>query len=148
MPKFSVTGVKIERTLCTYTIEAETPEDARYWVTEGNGDFVAGDDDTLESDWEYDRGFDVRPIHEDGRAGDLIPLPDEPSEIETAPEDTARAGLVLALKCCLADLEGIMPEFEPSGDRTHSGWQSIQDARTAIFNETWDADYAPRTATK
>ncbi len=28
-------------------------------------------------------------------------------------------------RCALADLEGIMPEFEPSGDREHPGWQTI-----------------------
>ena len=28
-------------------------------------------------------------------------------------------------RCALEDLEGIMPEFDPSGDREHSGWQTI-----------------------
>jgi len=40
--------------------------------------------------------------------------------------------LLAALRCAVADLEGIMPEFEPSGDRTHSGWISINEARQAI----------------
>ena len=28
-------------------------------------------------------------------------------------------------RCALADLEGIMPEFDASGDREHPGWQTI-----------------------
>lgn len=39
-----------------------------------------------------------------------------------------------ALRCCDADLEGVMPEYEPSGDRQHSGWQSMKDAKKAIRN--------------
>ena len=34
----------------------------------------------------------------------------------------------------LADLEGIMPEFEPSGDRTHPGWKTIEDLKKVIRN--------------
>ncbi len=37
-----------------------------------------------------------------------------------------------ALKCCLADLEGVMPEFEPGGDREHPGWKSMAEARAAL----------------
>ena len=33
--------------------------------------------------------------------------------------------LIHICRCALADLEGIMPEFEPSGDRQHPGWQTI-----------------------
>ena len=39
------------------------------------------------------------------------------------------------LKCCrnaLADLEGVMPEFEPEGDRTHSGWTTIEELKSAL----------------
>jgi hypothetical protein len=32
----------------------------------------------------------------------------------------------------LADLEGIMPEFEPSGDRTHPAWETIERLKAAI----------------
>jgi len=41
--------------------------------------------------------------------------------------------LLDALRCCLADLEGIMPEFEPNGDRAHPGWQSIEEAKAALL---------------
>jgi len=40
--------------------------------------------------------------------------------------------LVNAARCALADLEGIMPEFEPSGDRTHPGWTTISELRQAL----------------
>lgn len=40
--------------------------------------------------------------------------------------------LLAALKAALADLEGIMPEFEPSGERMHPGWLTIAEARAAI----------------
>ena len=40
--------------------------------------------------------------------------------------------LLAAARCALADLEGIMPEFDPDGDRTHPGWQTIKDLRAAI----------------
>jgi len=34
--------------------------------------------------------------------------------------------LRVAAKCALADLESIMPEFEPSGDREHPAWETIK----------------------
>ena len=34
--------------------------------------------------------------------------------------------LRLAAKCALADLESIIPEFEPSGDREHPAWETIK----------------------
>lgn len=43
-----------------------------------------------------------------------------------------RNKLLTAAKCALADLEGIMPEFEASGDRTHPAWQTIKDLKKAI----------------
>jgi hypothetical protein len=32
----------------------------------------------------------------------------------------------------LADLEGIMPEFEPSGDRQHPAWQTIRELQAEL----------------
>lgn len=40
--------------------------------------------------------------------------------------------MLAALERSLADLEGVMPEFEPSGDRTHPAWQTMVDIRAAI----------------
>ena len=40
--------------------------------------------------------------------------------------------LLAAAKCALADLEGVMPEFEPSGDRTHPAWQTIKELKAVI----------------
>jgi hypothetical protein len=37
--------------------------------------------------------------------------------------------LVSGIKCSLADLEGIMPEYEPSGDRTHPAWKTITELK-------------------
>lgn len=44
--------------------------------------------------------------------------------------------LTLSAKCALADLEGIMPEFDPSGDRKHSAWKTIEELRAALGAET------------
>jgi len=41
------------------------------------------------------------------------------------------AELVGALSCCLADLEGIMPQYAPDWEAC-PGWQSIKDARAAL----------------
>ena len=40
--------------------------------------------------------------------------------------------LLAACKCALADLEGIMPELEPSGDRQLPGWETIKELRATI----------------
>ena len=44
----------------------------------------------------------------------------------------AGPGLLQACRCGLADLEGIMPEIEPSGDRTHPAWKTICELKTVI----------------
>ena len=46
--------------------------------------------------------------------------------------EAGRAKLLDAARCALADLEGIMPEFEPSGDREHPGWKTIEELQVAI----------------
>jgi hypothetical protein len=56
---------------------------------------------------------------------------------ELESESTARLlakapDLLFAAKCALADLEGIMPEFEPSGDREHPAWETIKLLKKAI----------------
>jgi hypothetical protein len=48
----------------------------------------------------------------------------------------AAPDLLDAARCALADLEGIMPEFEPSGDREHPAWQTIKELRAAIAKAT------------
>jgi len=48
----------------------------------------------------------------------------------------AAPDLLQACKCALADLEGIMPEHDPDGDRTHPGWQTIKELRVAINKAT------------
>lgn len=51
---------------------------------------------------------------------------------EAVEESKKDSDLVKALKCALADLEGIMPEFEPSGERTHSAWKTIEELKKLI----------------
>jgi 2-iminoacetate synthase ThiH len=48
----------------------------------------------------------------------------------------AAQDLYWAARCALADLEGIMPEFEPSGDREHPAWQTIKELKAAIKKAT------------
>lgn len=64
-------------------------------------------------------------------------------EYDTFGEDEANArllsaapDLLQAARCALADLEGILPEFEPSGDREHPAWQTIAELKAAIFKAT------------
>jgi hypothetical protein len=40
--------------------------------------------------------------------------------------------LLFVARCSLADLEGIMPEYEPNGERLHPGWQTIEELKAAI----------------
>jgi hypothetical protein len=49
---------------------------------------------------------------------------------------SAAPDLYWAARGALADLKGIMPEFEPSGDREHPGWQTIKELRKAIAKAT------------
>ena len=60
-------------------------------------------------------------------------------EVVDDTENEANARLIASapkmleiLEYALADLEGIMPEYEPSGDREHPGWQTIKDIKEAI----------------
>ena len=42
------------------------------------------------------------------------------------------AELLVICKCALADLQGIMPEFEPDGDRKHPAWRTIKELKKYI----------------
>jgi hypothetical protein len=44
--------------------------------------------------------------------------------------------LLQVAKNALAELEGIMPEFEPSGDREHPGWETIRELKETIASAT------------
>lgn len=52
------------------------------------------------------------------------------SAIRTAKAETVK--LYSAAKNALADLEGIMPEFDASGDRTHPAWKTMKELQEAI----------------
>ena len=72
-------------------------------------------------DPEHDLDFDEK-VHGENEANAKL--------ISAAPE------LLDAAKCALADLEGIMPEFEPSGDREHPGWTTIEELKAVIQKAT------------
>lgn len=40
--------------------------------------------------------------------------------------------LIQAAQLALGDLEEIMPIFEPSGDRTHRAWATIEELSAAL----------------
>ena len=35
----------------------------------------------------------------------------------------------IVCKCALADLEGIMPEFDPDGEKNHPAWKTIEELK-------------------
>ena len=39
-----------------------------------------------------------------------------------------------ALRCALADLEGILPEYDP--EREHPAWETLEEVRAAIAKAT------------
>lgn len=43
------------------------------------------------------------------------------------------------LRCALADLVGVMPEFDVNGDREHSGWETIAELRSLVAAIEGDA---------
>ena len=47
--------------------------------------------------------------------------------------------LLTAAKCALADLEGIMPIFDP--EHSHPGWQTIAELKTAIVELEYQRFY-------
>jgi hypothetical protein len=53
-------------------------------------------------------------------------------------EDGELAGHDTVIQVCrnaLADLEGVMPEIDPSGDKVHPGWRTIRELKTIIKQE-------------
>ena len=59
------------------------------------------------------------------------PLWDSPEGNANARLIAAAPELLAAAKCALADLEGIMPEFDPDGSE-HPGWKTTEELRAAI----------------
>lgn len=35
--------------------------------------------------------------------------------------------IVSVMRCAIADLEGMLPEIDPSGNREHSGWKTLDE---------------------
>jgi hypothetical protein len=59
-------------------------------------------------------------------------LPEEEDDIANARLIAAAPDLLAAAECALADLEGIMPIYELSGDRKHPAWKTMNELRVAI----------------
>ena len=51
--------------------------------------------------------------------------------MEKEPEKSLHK-LVVAAKCALADLVGIMPQIDPGGERNHPGWKTIDELTEAL----------------
>ena len=66
---------------------------------------------------------------EDNASHDVESTPKEPAPKLSTDQLNA---LIQAARCALADLEGIMPEFESSGDREHPAWQTIDELESAL----------------
>lgn len=65
-----------------------------------------------------------------------VGAPDQAESIANARLIAAAPDLLQAARCALADLEGILPEFEPSGDREHPAWQTIAELKAANAKAT------------
>jgi hypothetical protein len=74
-----------------------------------------------------DRTFETGTFWLPEYEGDTVPL-----RVRQMQLMKASPRLLQAAECALADLEGIMPEIEPSGDRTHPGWETIKELQAAI----------------
>jgi hypothetical protein len=46
-----------------------------------------------------------------------------------------KSEIIEVCKCALADLEGIMPEYDPSGDREHPAWVTIEELKKVVKEE-------------
>lgn len=33
------------------------------------------------------------------------------------------------VQCAIADLDGMLPEVDPDGERTHPGWETVEELR-------------------
>jgi hypothetical protein len=40
--------------------------------------------------------------------------------------------IVSVMRCAIADLEGMLPEIDPSGDREHSGWKTLDELNEMV----------------
>ena len=65
---------------------------------------------------------------------------------EYADLEQENAALLQVARRALADLVGVMPEFEPSGDRRHPAWVTIAELATVISQVQGDDDELIRTA--
>ena len=55
--------------------------------------------------------------------------------IDSASKAEDWESIVQVCKNALADLEGVMPEIDPSEDKVHPGWRTIRELETIIKQE-------------
>ncbi len=105
-------------------------------------------DDFTEKPWKYSKHknpnvhkFDIGYIVKEGDEGAIIATVAQKIYDERSAPGEANANgklfaaapdLLQACKCALADLKGMMPEFEVSGDRRHPAWTTIEELRNII----------------
>ena len=80
----------------------------------------------------FSRYFDAQKRWMDAHEGEPMETQDRAKAIGAAEQSVLDQMIALAAKCALADLIGIMPEFEPSGEREHPAWQTIKDLCAAL----------------
>lgn len=84
--------------------------------------------------WKFEFGYIV------GHYGELVanvqPLDNVKERKANANLLAAAPDLLQCAKCALADLEGILPEFETGGDRLHPGWQTLKELKSVIHKAT------------
>ncbi|MCL4296278.1 MAG: hypothetical protein KJ077_11140 [Anaerolineae bacterium] len=72
----------------------------------------------------------VEPVTDDGTRG--FGMYESPQKAHRVAKLLGDGHVIGVLRTALADLYGIMPEFEPSGDREHSGWETIAELRDMV----------------
>lgn len=56
-----------------------------------------------------------------------------------------KLNLYSVLRCALADLEGLLPQVDPSGNRQHSGWKTIEEIRALLADSKLELQYCGST---
>lgn len=84
--------------------------------------------------WKFEFGYIV------GNDGELIAnvqtFDDVKKRKANASLLSAAPELLHCAKCALAELEGILPEFETGGDRQHPAWETLKELKAVIAKAT------------
>lgn len=100
-------------------------------ITSGNWTTVRSSKNPPDGTGHYKRSV----LNEDHYYGKLVAFGFGKTDEEALANATIIAAAPRMLQACknsLADLEGIMPEFEPGGDRSHPAWKTIDELKKII----------------